>query len=113
MFGYESLHLYQSASGRASERTVMLGSFLQAKHRSSNSFGWVPAHGMDSMLGWSLVSHFFSFCSIFVPEFLLDKSFGVKCSVGWLLSPFLHWGSCVATEVFSLGSISLLLGIFS
>jgi hypothetical protein len=34
----------------------------------------------------------FSLCSIFVPEFSLDrKSFVLKKNVGWV-PPYLHWG---------------------
>mgnify|MGYP002511929704 CR=1 FL=1 len=37
MLGCVHLHLYFSGSGRASQRTAMLGSYLQAQHAISNS----------------------------------------------------------------------------
>jgi hypothetical protein len=82
MFGCGYLHLSQSAVGRASQRPAMLGSCLQAQH---GLWGFVPAHGMDPKLGWSLEGLSFSLCSIFVSAFLLDmNNSGSKfLKVGW------------------------------
>jgi hypothetical protein len=101
MVGCKYLHLSQSAAGRASQRTAMLGSCLQAQHSISNSVRvLMPVHGMDSKSDQSLVGHSFNLCSIFVPAFLLDRSnFGSKMlKMGWCPHP--STGGCyLTTEV--------------
>lgn len=65
-------------------------------------------HGMGLRLGMSLVVHFFSLCSIFIPAFLLDRnSSRLKfLKVGWGHLVYL-------LEMDLSGSISPLLGIFN
>jgi hypothetical protein len=76
--------------GRASQRTTMLAPVC--KHNITSvimlGFGACPWDGFQ--VGWLLVSHSLSLCSIFVPAFLSDRTnFGLKVCrrVGSLISP--------------------------
>jgi hypothetical protein len=73
----------------------------------------IGAHrGMDPNVGWSLNNLSFSFCSTFVPAFLLDGSnSGSKLlKVGWWPYPSTA-DHVYLLEVVALGYISLVLGI--
>jgi hypothetical protein len=75
MAGSKYLHLSQSGAGRASQRTTMPGSCLEAQHGISNSVGGlVPVHRMDPKLGLSMDGFSFSFYPIFVPVISLDRN---------------------------------------
>jgi hypothetical protein len=74
MVGCEYLDLFQPAAGRASQRTVMLDSSLEAQHSINNSLRvWCPPHGVDLKFGRSLDDLSFTLCYIFVPVFLLQR----------------------------------------
>ena len=91
--GCESLHLSQSASVRASQRTAMLGSCLQIWHSISNSVrNWCPPMGWIQIWAghWSAIP---SVSGTFMFLYIL----WVKSFVGGLMFPSLHWGSCLAT----------------
>jgi hypothetical protein len=68
------------------------------KHYRISLILLVLAHDMDLKLGWLLVSHSLSLCSIFVPVFLLNRTnFGLKVLLmGWYLHPYTG-GPCQAT----------------
>ena len=61
MVGCKYLHLSQSVAGRASQRTAMLGSCLQAQYSISNSVRvWCPLMGWISI--WA--GHWMAFSSV-------------------------------------------------
>jgi hypothetical protein len=67
---------------------------------------------MDPKLGWSLGGLSFSLCSIFVPEFLLDRNnSGLKNLKMGGVAPCLNWGLCLSTGGVPSSFISPLLGI--
>jgi hypothetical protein len=71
MVGYKYLHQSQSAAGRVSQKTAMLGFGLQVQHGISNSIRvWCLPTGQ--IPGWAghWMAFFFNLYSIFVPVFL-------------------------------------------
>lgn len=93
----EYLHLSQSAAGRDSQRTAIIGSCLQAQHSTSNSvrvwcalMGWIPScashwSAIHSVSVTFLSLHFFREELIWVKKFEGEKYF-MKV-VGILFSP--------------------------
>ena len=106
------LHLSQSVAVRFIQSIAMPGFCLHAQYNSVIVRDLVPIYGMNLKLGRSLKGLSFRLCSIFVPEFPLDRNnSGSKILKmdGW---PHHAIGSHVyLLEVVSSGSISPLLGI--
>ena len=112
MVGCKYLHLSQSAAGRASQRTAMPGSCLQAHQSISNcirvwcpSMRWIPSWTGHWMAFPSVSLHFCS-CSSFRQE-----QFWIKNSKSWWVAPSCTGGPVYLLEVVSSGSISPLFGI--
>lgn len=85
-----NISMSQSVAGRASQRTDMLGSCLQAQHGIIIVSGF-GAFAWDPKLGWSLDGHF-SLHSIFVPAFPLDRNSSGSKILRKLIPHPLHWG---------------------
>jgi hypothetical protein len=112
MFDCKYLHQFQSAAGRASQKTATLGSCLHTQHGISNSGRvWCVPMGLIPSRAWHCFIHSSSLCSIFVPAFLSDRNnFGLKfLKVSWC--SYLSTGDPVSLlEVISSGSIASLFG---
>ena len=110
--GCGSLH---QLLGEASQRTVMLGSCLQAKQRIINSVrDWFLPMGLKlGSLVWPAIGWPFSVSAPSLSLFHVcpctscrQDQFWVKGFVGGLLSLFLYWESCLSTREGHSGSIS-------
>jgi hypothetical protein len=64
LIGSKYLHLFQSTAGKASQRTAMLGTYLQAQYAIINS-----VRNWCLLMGWtpSYVSHWMPFPSVSAP----------------------------------------------
>ena len=112
MAGCKYLNLSQSADGRASQMTAIIGSCLQAQHGISNSasvwyltMGWIP--------NWA--SHWMTFPSISAPflslNFFYSETILCKNLEGRLVTPFPSLRAVYLLDVVSPYSISKGLGI--
>ena len=75
------LYLYWSSAGRASQGIVIPGSCQQ------ELTGLVSADGIDTQVWQSLHGLPFSICSIFVPEFPLDRNNAGLKGLRWVNGP--------------------------
>ena len=90
--GYKYLHLSQSAAGRVSQRTTMLGFCLQAQHGRTNSVGFGTPSPWDGsqvgpVTGWTFPQSLLHLCPCI---YFSQEQFWVKFFEGRLATPYLH-----------------------
>ena len=60
--------------------------------------GFVPTHRIKPKMGWSMDSHSENLCSICITHLFSQLQFYVKTFGGSLVTPSLHWRTCLSTR---------------
>jgi hypothetical protein len=107
MLGRKYLQLSQSAAGRASHRSAMPGSCLQAQVSGIGACSWDGSQ-VGPITAWPFHQSLFHFCPCIS---FRQEQFGVKKIWRWVGYPILSLGVVCLIEVVSSDSISPLMDI--